>query len=99
MSPDGAGAPLPRAAAGGDPGPLHRKLRAETAALEGVFLGQLFAAMRATVPADGAGHGPGDAMFQALLDEQLAAQAAQRLEHGLGAALYRQLSRHLPEGA
>jgi Rod binding domain-containing protein len=64
-------------------------------ALEGVFLAQLFQALRATVPESGLGTAPGTDVFTAMLDERLAELAAQRLRGGMGDALYRQLSRRL----
>ncbi len=76
-------------------GPEHRKLRQAAHQLEGVFLAQLFQAMRATVPGDDAGSG--EQMFQGMLDDTFASKAADRLHRGLGEALYRQLSRRLNE--
>jgi flagellar protein FlgJ len=75
----------------------HRKLRTLSKELEGVFLGQLFQAMRATVPENETmGGGAGQEMFTAMLDERMAHEAAQRMRGGIGDALYRQLSRRLP---
>lgn len=85
-----------RAAAPTPPDPMtaeRAKLRQAAHQLEGVFLAQLFQAMRATVPADGAGQA--EQQFQAMLDDTLAGQATLRTERGLGEALYRQLARHL----
>jgi Rod binding domain-containing protein len=66
--------------------------------LEGVFLSQLFKAMRDTVPAGESGPGSeGRELFTTMLDDTLAEQAAQRMTHGLGEALYRQLSRRLDQ--
>jgi len=65
--------------------------------LEGVFLNQLFKAMRASVPQDGLIEAnPGQELFTSLLDERLASQAAERMKGGLGDALYRQMARRLP---
>ena len=65
--------------------------------LEGVFLNQLMQAMRASVPHDGLlGDAPGEQMFTQLMDERISAQAADRMERGLGEALYRQLVKGLP---
>jgi len=58
-------------------------------------MAQLFQAMRATVP-DSGDAGGGQAMFTSMLDDELAARAADRMHRGLGEALYRQLSRRLP---
>ena len=68
------------------------RLRAVARDLEGVFVEQLFKAMRETVPEGGVmDGGSGEEMFTGLLDQRLAAQAPARWEHGLAEALYRQL--------
>ena len=72
------------------------KLRKAAHQLEGVFLGHLFQAMRETVPQSGGEESMGQEMFASILDDELASRAADRLHRGLGEALYRQLSRHLP---
>jgi peptidoglycan hydrolase FlgJ len=72
------------------------KLRKAAHQLEGVFLSHLFKAMRETVPQDGEAP-EGQAMFTSMLDDELAAKAADQLQRGLGEALYRQLSRQLPK--
>lgn len=65
--------------------------------LEGVFLNQLFQAMRQSVPQDGAIEAaPGQEMFTQLFDEKMATEASRRMTHGLGEALYRQLAARLP---
>jgi flagellar protein FlgJ len=65
--------------------------------LEGVFLNQLFQAMRASVPQGGAiDEAPGQGMFTQMFDERMAAQAADHMSRGLGDALYRQLAARLP---
>jgi flagellar protein FlgJ len=72
------------------------RLRKAAAEVEGVFMQQLFKAMRETVPADGLfDGGSGESMFTEMLDAQVADAAASRQKHGLGEALYRQLSRAL----
>ena len=83
------------------PPDARAQLRHAAHALEGLFLNQLFQVMRETVPEDqGLAAAPGQGMMQSLLDERLADTAAQRMEHGIGEALYRQLARRLPlEGA
>jgi flagellar protein FlgJ len=69
--------------------------------LEGVFVQQLFKAMRDTVP-QGEGFvsgGAGEDIFTSLMDEHLAAETPTQWEGGLGEALYRQLrSQFLPPG-
>jgi Rod binding domain-containing protein len=42
---------------------------------------------------------PGEDMLTSLMDDRLASVAAARMKRGLGAALYRQLSRRLPPAA
>jgi flagellar protein FlgJ len=65
--------------------------------LEGVFLNQLFQAMRASVPKDGIIEAaPGQELFTSLLDERLASQAAGRTQGSIGEALYRQMVKRLP---
>lgn len=88
----------PIGGAGATPGldAQHAKLKQAAHALEGVFLNQLFEAMRATVPHDSGTDGAGGEMFQSMLDEKLAQSAAAKSVGGIGDALYRQLSRHLP---
>jgi Rod binding domain-containing protein len=77
-----------------DPRPALRRLAHE---LEGVFMSQLFQAMRASVPESGlVESAPGKELFTSLMDERLAGEAAQRMRNGLGEALYRQLCRRLP---
>jgi flagellar protein FlgJ len=64
--------------------------------LEGVFLNQLFQAMRSSVPKEGlVDGGAGEDLFTSLMDEKVADQAAQKMERGLGDALYRQLAGRL----
>ena len=60
--------------------------------LEGVFVEQLFKAMRETVPNDGlTSGGSGEEMFTTLMDQHLSAEVPQSWDHGIGEALYRQL--------
>lgn len=60
------------------------RLRETAAQLEGLFVRQLFAAMRATVPTDGiTGGGAGEEMFTAMLHEELADVVPTRWERGL----------------
>jgi flagellar protein FlgJ len=72
-------------------------LRKASHDLEGVFVNELFKAMRETVPQDGIfSSDPGRDLFAGMLDERLAALYGQRAQGGIGEALYRQLSRRLP---
>lgn len=69
------------------------RLRETAIQLEGMFVTQLYQAMRTTVPDDGliAG-GSGEAMFTSLMDEHLAAETPKGWNgHGLAEALVRQL--------
>lgn len=73
------------------------RLREASATLEGVFLQQLFQAMRATIPeGSNTTRSEGEKMFTGMLDEQLSQLTAARSTRGIGEAIYRQLSRHLP---
>ena len=83
--------------AGATPRDPRAQLRHLAHQLEGVFLQQLFKAMRETVPQGGAiAPEPGNEMYNGLFDEAMASQAADRMQRGIGEALYRQMSRHLP---
>jgi len=73
------------------------KVRVLAHQLEGVFLNQLFQAMRQSVPQDGViAAAPGQEMFTQLFDERIANEAASRMRNGIGEALYRQLAAKLP---
>jgi Rod binding domain-containing protein len=73
------------------------KVRQLAHALEGVFLNQLFQAMRKSVPQDGLLEpAPGQEMFTQLFDERIANEASRHTTRGLGEALYRQLAARLP---
>jgi peptidoglycan hydrolase FlgJ len=76
------------------------RLRTAAKQLEGVFVEQLFKAMRATVPEDGiTSGGSGEEMFTGMLDEHLAALTPSEWRGGLGEALYRQMRSRLPGAA
>lgn len=73
------------------------RLKKTAQQMEGLFVQQLFKAMRDTVPQ---GEGAFDAssgadMFTGLMDEHLAADTPTQWAHGLAAAAYRQLRAHL----
>jgi flagellar protein FlgJ len=85
----------------GPAAPQHGRTRAQVRALaqqlEGVFLAQLFQAMRQSVPQDGAiDAAPGQPMFTQMFDERMADEAARHETHGLVDALVRQLAARLP---
>ncbi|MEP7347564.1 MAG: rod-binding protein [Gemmatimonadaceae bacterium] len=66
--------------------------------LEGVFVQQLFKAMRETVPQDGAvDGGSGEQMFTSMMDEKLADQLPGQWHHGIGEGLIRQLRNALSQ--
>lgn len=73
------------------------QLRTLAHQFEGVFLNQLFQAMRQSVPQDGViGQAPGQEMFTQLFDQKMADEAAKHMDRGLGEALIRQLEKRLP---
>ncbi len=69
------------------------KLRKVAGQLEGVFVQQLFKAMRNTVPQqDGfVSGGQGEDIFTSLLDEHTAAETPNHWKGGIAESLYRQL--------
>ncbi len=72
--------------------PEDAKLRRAAQELEGVFVQELFKAMRETVPEGGiVDGGPGEDMFSSMMDQTISSEAASGWERGVGAALYRQL--------
>jgi peptidoglycan hydrolase FlgJ len=82
-----------------DPAPRNdrEQLRRMSHELEGVFLSQLFSAMRASVPEGGLlEESSGQDLYTSLFQERLASEAASRMNRGLGEAIYKQLSRRLP---
>jgi Rod binding domain-containing protein len=83
--------------AGPPPRDPRAELRKLSQQLEGVFLSQLFQAMRQSAREGVTTASPGEEMFTSMMDDALAAQAAARFERGVGAALYRQLARRLPD--
>ena len=76
------------------------KLRKVAKDLEGVFVAELFKAMRETVPQDGLTNGGmGEDIFTSMLDQHLAPQVGDGWQGGVGEALYRQLRGHLDAGS
>lgn len=70
------------------------RLRQATRQLEGVFISQLYKAMRATVPEGGLlESSPGQDVFTAMFDEQMADALAQRLKGSIGDQLFAQMQR------
>lgn len=76
----------------------NTKLLKAAQQLEGVFVQQLYKAMRDTVPQQEGivSGGAGEDIFTGLLDQHLAAETPKHWQTGLSDALYRQLSRGLP---
>lgn len=74
------------------PSSEEARLRQSSRDLEGVFVEQLFKAMRETVPEnslfDG---GAGEEMFTGMMDAHLASEVPATWNDGLSEALYRQL--------
>lgn len=70
-----------------------RALRETAKQLEGLFVQQLFKAMRETVPQqDGiVSANAGEDMFTGLMDQHLAAETPNQWEGGLAESVYRQL--------
>ena len=82
----------PVRATGAEP-PDSARLRTAAQQLEGVFVEQLFKAMRDTIPEGGlVDGGSGEEMFSGMLDQHLSDATAAGWSHGIGDALYRQLS-------
>jgi flagellar protein FlgJ len=77
-----------------------QQLRAVAKQLEGVFVQQLFKAMRETVPKDGfTDGGAGEEIFTGLMDEKMATCVPNQWDRGIGESLYRQLRAALPPQA
>lgn len=76
------------------------RLRKTATQMEGMFVKQLFAAMRETIPQDGVlGASPGEELFTSLFDEHIAEVAPSTWHHGLADAIARQMERRLhPDG-
>ncbi len=68
------------------------RLRKASEDMEGVFIGYLTRALRATVPNGGSPDAPGADMYGSLLDEHLAQSVANDTRTGIAEALYRQLA-------
>lgn len=74
----------------------EQRLRKAARDLEGVFVEQLYKAMRETVPEGGlVDGGSGEEMFTSMFDQHLAGQTPDQWQSEIGAALYRQLLQRL----
>lgn len=87
------GAPPPNPEAEG-----RERLHKIAREFQGIFLKQMFTAMRSGVPDGGLlESSPGQEIWTSMMDDRLAEEAAARMERGLGEALYRQLCRRLDD--
>ena len=78
----------------------QQKLHATAQQLQGVFVEQLFKAMRSTVPEDGLfSGGQGEEMFRGMLDQHVAESVPTHWTgpHSLEEIMVRQLSQSLPQ--
>ena len=91
--------PIGRTSATPAPLPEHERLRRAARDLEGVFVEQMFKAMRESVPEGGVvDGGTGEEMFTALLDQKLSALVPTKWDRGLAEAVYGQLRGRVGEG-
>jgi flagellar protein FlgJ len=79
----------------------EKKLRKSANDLQGLFVAQMFKAMRDTVPQDEGevSGGNGEDIFTGLMDEHIAADTPTHWSGGISEALYRQLRTALPGSA
>jgi Rod binding domain-containing protein len=89
--------PVPGVAAAASAAPINERaeLRKLSQDLEGVFVRQLIAAMRESVPKEDGLGSAGQELFTNLFDDALAKLVAERMQRGMSEALYRQLARGL----
>jgi flagellar protein FlgJ len=92
---DAAGTPDTTSATGPTTDKLAR-LKDTTKKFEGVFVEQMFKAMRETVPHDGvADGGQGEEIFSGMMDQKIADRVPQQWHRGLADALFRELRDHV----
>lgn len=102
MMPLAPTAPVGAASSAGTTPGEEPKLRKVAQQMEGVFVQELYKAMRTTVPQnDGVvGGGAGEEMFTGLMDQHLATETPHAWGRGLGEAIYQHLRGRLArEGA
>lgn len=89
--------PITPLGAAATPPARDAKLQQAVTQLEGVFVQQLYKAMREAVPQEEGivSGGPAEELFTALMDQHLAAETPKHWERGLADALYRQLSNQI----
>ena len=80
---------------GVDPKDADKKLRDVASQLEGVFVQQMFKAMRETVPQQEGivSGGTGEELFTSLMDQHVAAETPRHWGGGLAEAVYKHLRR------
>jgi flagellar protein FlgJ len=72
------------------------RLKDTAGKLEGVFVEQMFKAMRETVPSDGiADGGQGEEIFSSLLDQKIADDVPKQWHRGIADAVFRELRDHV----
>ncbi len=72
------------------------RLKDSAGKLEGVFVEQLFKAMRDTVPKDGlTDGGQGEEIFNGMLDQKFADEVPTQWHRGIASALVRELQDHV----
>jgi flagellar protein FlgJ len=81
-----------RTAETSDPGGDARALAAAARQFEALFLEQMLAAMRDTVPEDGLMRGRDEDVYQEMMDRELARSLVEREAYGLADALERQMT-------
>ncbi len=79
--------------------PKLRELRKASQDIEGVFVKDLLAIMRRSLPKGMLGDAPGKEIFEDMLDQALADSAAKTGTFGIGKLLYQQLSPAVLKGA
>ncbi len=92
----------PPAAGRRDRAAAEAALKQSAQALEGLFVAQLFQAMRATAPTDGfLDRGPGEELFTGMLDQKVAEQVARQDSgpHDLSTSLFDALRKQLARAA
>lgn len=72
------------------------QLKDSSGKLEGLFVEQLFKAMRETVPQDGlTSGGQGEEIFSSLLDQKMADEVPAQWHRGIASALVKELRDHV----
>jgi len=72
------------------------RLKEQSGKLEGVFVEQLFKAMRETVPQNGAfDGGQGEEIFTGMMDQKLADEVPAQWHRGIASALVKELRGHV----